>query len=282
MNQDSLNQLVDSLTRSELGRISNTASDVSSQTDYLSGTLVVLFVLAIVASPFIISYFYGRSEASWDKGIIPKDFEPTEQNVFEIFIAAACAIVVRDLDNYYRKFPYIDKFLSENFGSVYYHAAESYDYSMRHIVKMDSLADWSNQHLSEALRIKMINFLAGIAAYDGGINEDEQRYLLALMSKLGLKLNNFDAVYREKITRKNEQRYQTRPNASQMDLFYSVLGLEKSASMEEVKAAYRRLVKLTHPDRFAKESPEVQKQMSEKFREIQAAYESLTSKLSNN
>lgn len=278
MNQDSLNQLVDSITQSELSRISSTANEVSSQTDYFTGTIVVLFVLAIVASPFILSYFNGKSEATWDKGLIPKNFKPTEENVFEIFIAAACAMVVRDLDNYYRKFPYIDRFLSENFGGVYYHAAESYDYSMRHIVKIDSLASWSNQHLSEALRIKMINFLAGIAAYDGGINDDEQRYLLALMSKLGLSLDHFEPVYREKITRKNEQKYQAETNTSQMDFFYSVLGLEKSASIEDVKAAYRRLVKLTHPDRFAKESPEVQKQMSEKFREIQTAYESLMPK----
>ncbi len=275
MNQDSLNQLVDSITRSELSQVSSTVNDVSSQTDYFTGAIVIFFVLAIVASPFILSYFNGKAERTWDKGLIPKDFKPTEENVFEIFIAAACAMVVRDLENYYRKFPYIDQFLRENFRGVYYHAAESYDYSMRHIVKIDSLAGWSNQHLSEALRIKMINFLAGIAAYDGGINDDEQRYLLALMSKLKLNLNHFDKVYREKITRKNERRYQAESNTSQIDFFYSVLGLEKNASLEEVKAAYRRLVKLTHPDRFAKESPEVQKQMSEKFREIQTAYESI-------
>lgn len=278
MNKDSLDRLVDSLTKSELNEVSYAVNDVSSQTDYLTGTLVVLVVLAIVASPFILSYFNGRSERTWDKGLIPKGFKPTEENVFEIFIAASCAMVVRDLENYYRKFPYIDRFLAENFRNVYYQAAESYDYSMRHIVKMDSLAAWSNQHLSEALRIKMINFLAGIAAYDGGINDDEQRYLLTLMSKLGLNLDHFDSVYREKITRKNERNYRAQASSSGIDHFYSVLGLEKNASMEEVKAAYRRLVKLTHPDRFAKEAPEVQKQMSEKFREIQAAYESLMSK----
>lgn len=278
MDKDSLDRLVDSLTKSELNEVSYAVNDVSSQTDYLTGTLVVLVVLAIVASPFILSYFNGRSERTWDKGLIPKDFKPTEENVFEIFIAAACAMVVRDLENYYRKFPYIDRFLAENFRNVYYQAKESYDYSMRHIVKLDSLADWSNQHLPEVMRIKMINFLAGIAAYDGGINDDEQQYLLALMSKLGLSLDHFDSVYREKITRKNERSYRAEASASGIDHFYSVLGLEKNASMEEVKAAYRRLVKLTHPDRFAKESPEVQKQMSEKFREIQAAYESLISK----
>ena len=38
---------------------------------------------------------------------------------------------------------------------------------------------------------------------------------------------------------------------------------------------YRRLVKLTHPDRFMNESLEVQKQISEKFRSIQEAYESI-------
>lgn len=242
-------------------------------------TNIILATMAIGTLLYVIYKKYqGRNDDEWDKGIIPKNFKPTEKNIFELFIAASGAIVVRDPDNFYIKFAYIDKYLEKHFKDSYYHAVDSYKYSLRHVVKIDSLAGWSNQHLSEAMRIKMINFLAGIAAYDGGINDDEQRYLLALMSKLGLNLDHFDSVYREKITRKNERSYRAQASSSGIDHFYSVLGLEKNASMEEVKAAYRRLVKLTHPDRFAKESPEVQKQMSEKFREIQAAYESLISK----
>ncbi|MNX95593.1 Chaperone protein DnaJ [compost metagenome] len=203
------------------------------------------------------------------------NFRPTTENIFEIFIASACAIVVRDLDNYYMKFSYIDKYLQKNFGTTYYHAKGSYDYSMRHVVRIDSLADWSNRNMAKDWKVKMINFLAGVAAYDGGINDEEQRYLLVLMAKLNLEITDFEAVYQEKLTRKNQQRYQSASVVSGKEFFYTVLGLETTASIEEVKVAYRKLVKLTHPDRFANETPEVQKEMSEKFRKVQEAYESI-------
>ena len=167
--------------------------------------------------------------------------------------------------------------MGENFREVYYYADESYKYSMKHVVKIDSLASWSNQHLSKGWKVKLINFLAGIAAFDGGINADEQKYILALMNKLNLEITDFEPIYREKLTRRNERNYQNEESSrySSSDFFYKVLGLERTASVEEVKTTYRRLVKLTHPDRFMNESPEVQKEMSEKFRKIQEAYESI-------
>lgn len=216
-----------------------------------------------------------RGSADWDDGIIPKHYKPTEENLFELFIAASAAIIRRDLDNHYVKFAYIDRYLMNCFPVVYYKAFDSYHYSLNHVVKIDSLASWSNKHLSKEWKLRLINFLAGVAAYDGGFNADEQRHLLVLMSKMHLSITDFEMVYREKLTRENVREYSYETNYSGLDFFYKVLGLEKSASMEEVKATYRRLVKLTHPDRFMNESPEVQKQMSEKFRAVQEAYESI-------
>ncbi|AEA45399.1 DnaJ domain-containing protein [Fluviicola taffensis] len=214
-----------------------------------------------------------RDRRSWDKGMIPKNFKPTQKNILELFIAASGAIVRRDMDSHYLKFSFIDKYLKANFEDIYYNAAASYNYSMRHVVKIDSLASWSNKYLSKEWKIKLINFLAGIAAYDGGINDDEQRHLLVLMTKMNLELIDFEPIYAEKLTRKNERIYTNESSYSKLDFFYKILGLEKTASIDEVKAAYRRLVKLTHPDRFVNESPEIQKHMSEKFREVQTAYE---------
>jgi molecular chaperone DnaJ len=53
--------------------------------------------------------------------------------------------------------------------------------------------------------------------------------------------------------------------------YYEVLGVPKSATADEVKAAYRRLARQHHPD-VAKENP---KAAEEKFKEISEAYEVL-------
>lgn len=54
---------------------------------------------------------------------------------------------------------------------------------------------------------------------------------------------------------------------------YHVLGVSETATDEEIKAAYRRLVKKYHPDRYADSA--LKEQASEKLKEINAAYDSI-------
>lgn len=56
----------------------------------------------------------------------------------------------------------------------------------------------------------------------------------------------------------------------QSDDLYAILGVSPSASREEIKAAFRRLAKLYHPDK----NPD-NKDAGEKFRQIKEAYETL-------
>lgn len=55
---------------------------------------------------------------------------------------------------------------------------------------------------------------------------------------------------------------------------YEVLGLNEGASQEEIKKAYRELVKKYHPDRHT--NNELKDLAQEKMREINEAYETLT------
>lgn len=54
--------------------------------------------------------------------------------------------------------------------------------------------------------------------------------------------------------------------------YYQVLGVPKTASEKEIKAAYRKLARTWHPDA----NPDKQKEAEEKFKEIQEAYEVLS------
>ena len=61
---------------------------------------------------------------------------------------------------------------------------------------------------------------------------------------------------------------------SEMDDYYRLLGLNPGASEEEIKEAYKDLIKVWHPDRFSND-PRLKEKASEKLREINLAYEVL-------
>ena len=61
---------------------------------------------------------------------------------------------------------------------------------------------------------------------------------------------------------------------------YKVLGVNETASQEEIRAAYLSLVKKYHPDRYTETS--LKEMANEKLKEINLAYETLTKKPAGN
>lgn len=62
---------------------------------------------------------------------------------------------------------------------------------------------------------------------------------------------------------------------------YEVLGIDRTASREDIRKAYRRLVNKYHPDKVVHLGEEFQALAEEKFKEIQEAYQELTSRSSS-
>lgn len=54
---------------------------------------------------------------------------------------------------------------------------------------------------------------------------------------------------------------------------YTVLGVDKHASREDIKKAYRQLVNKYHPDKVAHLGDEFQRLADKRFKEIQEAYQ---------
>jgi DnaJ-domain-containing protein 1 len=54
--------------------------------------------------------------------------------------------------------------------------------------------------------------------------------------------------------------------------FYQVLGLPLNANFEQIREAYKKQIKIYHPDRWANKSPQEQQQASQKAQQINLAY----------
>lgn len=83
-----------------------------------------------------------------------------------------------------------------------------------------------------------------------------------------------DALFEESRRIDNEELYE-RPNPWRVRELLAVLDLRDNATRDEIGAAYRRLAKQHHPDRFVAAEPTEQAFHEEQMREINAAYRAL-------
>ena len=65
------------------------------------------------------------------------------------------------------------------------------------------------------------------------------------------------------------------------DNAYQILEVETNANSDEIKRAYRNMVKKYHPDKLRGQDPAMMKGAEEKFRQVQKAYETLMSQKNN-
>ena len=147
---------------------------------------------------------------------------------------------------------------------------------MRDKSDFKGICAWLNIHLSPEERINVLYFLAGVAAIDGMINGREQKLIRIACEKLQLTQKDFDSVIATYTQRKQRSKStSTHSYKSALKLSCEILGVSEFASMDEIKKAYRKMVKLHHPDRMISASESDKKITRERFIEIQKAYETI-------
>lgn len=117
------------------------------------------------------------------------------------------------------------------------------------------------------------------ALADGELHDVERSTLLHICSRLGYSRVQFEQLVAMVRAQQNfaggAGRGGPQQKAASLDDAYAVLGIERTASDDEVKKAYRRLVSQHHPDKLvAKGLPEEMMEVAKrKTQEIRAAYE---------
>ncbi|QTE24153.1 TerB family tellurite resistance protein [Polaribacter cellanae] len=117
------------------------------------------------------------------------------------------------------------------------------------------------EHMSHASRLQLLHFLFGIAKADEFVTEKEVNEINKIANYLYINSRDFESI--------KAMFYDASDNA------YKILEITKSATDNELKSAYRKMVKKYHPDKLQDLGKEHLQGAKEKFQSIQLAYEKI-------
>ena len=186
-----------------------------------------------------------------------------QRNSFMVSLLVLSSAVIRADGKYLQsEFDYVKAFVRRNFGE------QAVGDAMRILNELNSkeiniysVGSQIAQYMNYSQRLQLFHYLADLANADGDVCEQEKSVLKAIAAAIGISSSDAESVL-AMFSKASESAY-------------TVLEISPSATDDEVKSAYRRLAMKNHPDKVASLGPEIQKAAEEKFRKIQAAYETI-------
>lgn len=186
----------------------------------------------------------------------PGDFEVSLLILASIVIKADGKQDQRELD-----------FVRKQFVSMYGKERANQAFRLfKNIVKQKNISTRQvclqiRQMMDHPSRLQLIHFLFGIAKADGLVTADEERQISVMAGYLGISAADYESI--------KAMFYKNSDNA------YKILEIEKSASVDDIKTAYRKMAKKYHPDKVIHLGEAHKKGAEEKFRQVQEAYEQI-------
>jgi len=111
------------------------------------------------------------------------------------------------------------------------------------------------------VRLQLLHFLFGIAQADGRASAAEISKLREIAGYLRVGHNDFESIMAMFVR--------------SADTAYKILEIDKNATNEQVKKAYRAMAKKYHPDKVVTQDEAIKRGAEEKFKEVQKAYETI-------
>lgn len=180
-----------------------------------------------------------------------------------MLIALSAAVMRADGKVLKVELDYIKNFFSQQFGPQF---SVSHLQTLKHFVNggdipLQQICNDIKSRTQLEVRIQLLHYLFGIAKADGHVSDIELQIVNRISVLMGVSNVDFESLknmfYRD----------------SQSD--YKILGIEITATDEEIKKAYRQMAIRYHPDKVASLGEEYQKGAQEKFQKIQEAYENI-------
>lgn len=203
----------------------------------------------------------------WDNATLEaKTVSTARESDFTISLLVLAAAVMKADQRVLRsELDFVKRFLVAQFGAE---RAGQQLLALKDLLERDiALAPVCHQireHMSHPQRLQLLHFLAGIASADGEPSVSEWHVLQQIANYLHISRGDLESI--------------SAMFAADDGRYYRILEIPETATADEIKAAYRKMAKKYHPDRLGDVDEEVRKSATEKFRQVQEAYEKLTQK----
>lgn len=192
----------------------------------------------------------GRAQVS------PQDFELHLISLCSIVIKADGSVTQQELD-YVRQY-FLSTYGKEKANAIFRTFNEVVK---KREVSAQRICSYLNQRTRYEVRLQLVHFLFGIAGADGGVSPAEVEKLREIAGYLRLGPRDFESI--------KAMFFES------ADTAYTILEIERSATDEQVKKAYRNMAKKYHPDRVNTQDEAIRKGAEEKFKQVQKAYEQI-------
>jgi DnaJ like chaperone protein len=224
------------------------------------GAVIGYFILRFPGA--ILGYFIGRM---FQSKVTVTTFRGAARPLHFDFglnlITLASAVIKADGRVEQAELDYVRQFFIRNYGAdqanrVFRSFKEQIN---QREINLAAIAEAFRGSTSYATREQILYFLIDIAKADGSITQAEITILSEIARYLGVQQwERLRALFEDS-----------------SDQAYKVLGVEPSATNDEIKKAYRSLAKTYHPDKVVTDDPALKAGAEEKFKQIQKAYDTL-------
>lgn len=246
------------------------------------GLVVLMFPWAIIAIPFL-----PRKYPKFSPHIKNLDAFKGKNPVVAAIMALSAIVAKSDGAVTKEEIDLVKQFVTRSFGisgEELKSYGDAFNYGKEHPEEYKEFTNMIRSYANIGVIQAIAYLLIGLGLSGDNLSEAKEESIRKILQELGVSEYDYRSIKGAYTNQGNYSNYQGGGsyygNQAPQDLtkqYTEVLGVSEDASMNEIKKAYRKLVKEYHPDKLASESmpPDYVEFANKKIIEINAAYEYL-------